>query len=52
MKFDEINEEEIDISLCILDITLMPKKKQVTFQSNIPGKFIPRDGTPPPSGLH
>jgi hypothetical protein len=30
----------------------MPKKKQVTFQSNIPGKFIPRDDTPPPTGLH
>ncbi len=30
----------------------MPKKKQVTFQSNIPGKFIPRDDLPPASGLH
>ena len=31
----------------------MPKKKQVTFQSNTPGKFIPRDDTPSSSsGLH
>jgi len=49
---NKINEEEIDISLCILDIILMPKKKQVTFQNNIPGKFIPRDDTPSASGLH
>jgi hypothetical protein len=29
----------------------MPKKKQVTFQSNTPGKFIPRDDQPASSGL-
>jgi hypothetical protein len=29
----------------------MPKKKQVTFQHNIPGKYIPRDDTPSASGL-
>jgi hypothetical protein len=29
----------------------MPKKKQVTFQGNIPGKYIPRDDTPSVSGL-
>ena len=27
----------------------MPKKKQVTFQSHIPGKFIPREDPPPAS---
>lgn len=30
----------------------MPKKKQVTFHSNIPGKFIPRDDPPSASGWH
>ncbi|CAF4184504.1 unnamed protein product [Rotaria sp. Silwood2] len=29
----------------------MPKKKQVTLQSNIPGKFIPRDEPPSASGF-
>ncbi len=29
----------------------MPKKKQVTFQNNTPGKFIPRDDPPATSGL-
>ena len=29
----------------------MPKKKQVTFQNNIPGKFIPRDDTSSTSGM-
>ncbi|CAF3709577.1 unnamed protein product [Rotaria sordida] len=29
----------------------MPKKKQVAFQSNIPGKFIPRDDPPSASGF-
>ncbi|CAF1950524.1 unnamed protein product [Rotaria magnacalcarata] len=29
----------------------MPKKKEVSFQSNIPGKFIPRDDTPSASGF-
>jgi len=35
--------------MCVLD---MPKKKQVTFQTSIPGKFIPRNTPPPGSGLH
>jgi hypothetical protein len=30
----------------------MPKKKQVTLQNSIPGKFIPRNDPTPGSGLH
>lgn len=30
----------------------MPKKKQVTFQNSIQGKFIPRNDPPPGSGLY
>mgnify|MGYP006973167376 FL=1 len=33
--------------MCVLD---MPKKKQVIFQTSIPGKFIPRDDPLPGSG--